>query len=300
MTSPTADLAPWLTFARVAREGSFTAAARSLGVSKSVASAQVRALELRCGVRLLERTTRRVRLTQVGALLLEACADLERASRDLEAILEEHHHAPVGTLRVATTHDLAARFVIPTAAAVARQHPGVRVEVVADDLPADLVAGGFDLAVRLGVPKDGSFVMRRLAGFSERLVATPDLAGRLGAVTRPRELAGAPAVRHALLGQGETWTFHCAGEVDEVAVDIRGQANTGEGVRALLLAGLGIGNLPGYLVMDDLAAGRLVDVCPGWSWRSVTLYLLFPAARRAPRRVAIFVDALQERFAGGR
>lgn len=288
------DLPLLMVFAHVTRLGSFTAAARELGLSKSVVSDQVRALEERCGVRLLERSTRRLRPTQIGEQVVAAAASVADAARDLEALLEEHRSAPVGTLRIATTYDLGPRLVVPVAARLAASHPALRIDVASDDSPQDLIAGRFDLAVRLGAPRESGQVVRRLALIPEPIVAAPALADAWAHAARPRELAGAPFARHALLSRGETMTFlGPRGEQEALVVTQRAQANTGEGVRALLLAGVGVGALPEYLIADDLARGALRRLCPGWVWKQVALYAELPSARRKPRRVQLFLDALK-------
>jgi len=288
----------WRTFARVAREGSFTAAARGLGLTKGVVSARVAALEARVGVRLLERTTRAVRVTQAGESALVACAELDRALEALETSVEEHRVAPVGTLRVTATHDLAARLVLPAVGDVAAAHAGLRVEVVADDAPRDLVGEGFDVAVRLGTPSDSGLAMRKLGSFEEPMVASPALADALGRPAHPGALGGAPGVRHAVAHRTGAWTLRSGDEAVPVALSFRGTANTGDGVRALALAGVGVTCLPAYLVADDLRAGNLVRLCPGWSLATLTLFALFTGGRRPPRRVALLLAALQERLVG--
>lgn len=289
------DLPLLAVFASVARHGSITAAARELGVSKSVVSDQLRALEARCAVRLIERTTRRMSLTQVGEKLLAVAAAAVDAARDAGQILEEHRQALTGTLRVATTHDLSARLVAPVVARVAAEHAQLRVDIVSDDSLHDLIAERFDVAVRLGAPRDSGFVMRRLCVFPERIFAAPALAAAYAQATRPRELRGAPWVRHSVVNRSATWRFRGPrGEIEEVSFETRAQANTGDGVRALLLGGIGLGVLPEYQVAHDLRRGALVTICPAWMWRRVTLYALLPSGKRQPRRVELFLGALKE------
>jgi DNA-binding transcriptional LysR family regulator len=291
------DLPRFLMLSTVARLGTLTAAARELGVSKSVVSEQLRALEAQYGLRLLERTTRCLRPTQAGLRILAATAALEAAAAALSAAIETERGAPVGTLRVATTLDLGPRLVASVAARLAVEHPGVDVDLVMDDRPTDLVAGGFDLAVRLGAPQISERVAIHLADVREPIVAAPGLAERWVA-GRPRDLAGAPWVRHAALATGEVLTFHGpGGESDTVAVRTRARANAGEGVRALLLAGAGFGALPEYLVADDLRRGGLVEVCRGWIWKQVSLFAELPSSRRKPTRVSLFLDALRATLA---
>jgi DNA-binding transcriptional LysR family regulator len=259
-----------------------------------VVSDHVRSLEERCRARLVERTTRRLKLTQVGERILSIATAVVGAARDVDAILEEHRDAPAGTLRVATTHDLGARFVAPLVARLATRHPQLSVEIVSDDAPHDLIGGRFDVAVRLGAPRDSELVLKKLWSFSEPIVAAPEVASSFAQVKRPRDLAGAPWVRHSVIPTRETWQFRGPrGEVDEISVNVRAQANTGDGVRGLLLGGAGFGVLPEYQVAADLRRGALVGVCPGWSWKEVTLYAVLPS-KRQPKRVEIFLGELRD------
>jgi DNA-binding transcriptional LysR family regulator len=151
--------------------------------------------------------------------------------------------------------------------------------------------------VRLGAPRDSGNIIKRLAVIPEPIVAAPSVAEAFAHVTRPRELGGAPWARHSLVSWGETMSFlGPRGEKDTVAPSLRAQTNTGEGLRALLLAGVGLGVLPEYLIADDLARGALVKVCPGWVWKHVSLYAEMPSAKRRPRRVQLFLAALKEAF----
>ncbi len=231
----------------------------------------------------------------MGEKLLPVAAAAVDAARDAGQILEEHRRALTGTLRIATTHDLSARLVAPLVAQLAADHAQLRGDIVSDDSPHDLIAERFDLAVRLGAPRDSGFVMRRLCVVPERIVATPALAAAHAHVTRPRELRGAPWVRHSVVNRSEVWRFRGPrGELDEISFETRAQANTGDGVRALLLGGIGLGVLPEYQVAADLRRGALVTICPAWIWRRVTLYALLPSSKRQPKRVELFLGALKK------
>ena len=292
------DLPLLAVFAAVVRQGSFTAAARVLGLTKSMVSESVHQLEERCGVRLLERTTRKLRLTQVGEQVLITATAISDAARTLDSILDEHRSAPVGTLRIATTHDLGSLLVAPVAARLGLQHPQLGIDIVSDDQSQDLITSRVDLAVRLGTPKESGHIVHKLARIDEPLLAAPSLASMLQTASRPRDLHGAPWARHSLLPHHGSLTFHGPkGETDTVTLSQRAQSNTGEGVRALLLSGIGIGVLPEYLVVEDLRKGALVRLCPGWIWKQVTLYAELPSGKRKPRRVQLFLQALRETFA---
>lgn len=287
------DLPLLAVFAAVARRGSYTQAARELRLAKSVVSDHVRALEERCGVRLFERTSRRLQLTQIGERLLATATAVASAAADVEAILAEHRDVVVGTLRVATTHDLGIRVVIPVAAQLAREHPQLSVEVASDDNLHDLVEGRFDVGVRLGAPKDSGYVMHRLQTVREIIVGAPALLAAWP-VARPADLAGAPWARHSLLRRPDVWTFRSErGEEAAVAVVERARANTGEGLRALVLGGAGFAVVPEYLVADDLRRDALRRVCPGWFWKDLALYALTPSGAKVTRRVHVFLDRLR-------
>jgi DNA-binding transcriptional LysR family regulator len=290
------DLPLLAVFAAVARAGSFTRAATQLGVAKSVVSEQVRSLEEKCGARLLERTSRRLQLTQLGEHLLSTAALVADAAHTVDAILADQRDAIVGTLRIATTSDLSTRLVVPAAARVAATSPRLSLDIVGRDSTEDLLEGRFDVAIRLGTPKSSSLTMRKLGVMREIIVATPGLAG-LHPAKRPSELEGAPWVRHALLPDASVWRFNGPrGEREPVPVRVRAQTNTGEGLRALALEGLGFSVLPSYLVAEDVKRGALTHVCPSWHLRDLILFALLPS-KKAPRRVTAFLDALQMQLA---
>lgn len=289
------DLPLLAVFAAVVRHGSFTGAARELGLAKSVVSHHIGTLEERCGVRLLERSTRSLRLTQVGEQVLAAAQGVVDGVREVERALEEHREIAAGTLRVTSTHDLGARILAPAAARLAAAHPSLRVELVSEDGLHDLIAGGFDVALRLGAAPDSSLVMRKLGSEPEIIVASPALAARFQEAERPSELAGAPWITHSKIPTAGVWRFkNDAGEKDEIHVERRATANTGEGVRALASGGVGLAAMPLFMVKSDIASGRLVRVCPNWHLRQLTLYAVLPSKDKMPARVRAFLGVLRE------
>lgn len=291
----TVDDAPLLrVFAAVARRGSFTAAAAELKLSKSVVSERIKSLEALCGASLMERTTRRVRLTDVGAEVLEVAERIDGALGQLARGLDARRSEPSGELRVATTSDLGPLLVAPVVSRFVREYPKVTVEVLADDAPRDLLEARVDVAVRMGAPRDSSFVVRRLASLREPIVAAPVVAEELGAVTRPRELAGAPWVRHSLLGRASMRFEGPHGAVDDVVVRARVEANSGAAVLGLALHGAGVCVLPEHLVADPLRDGRLVTLCPGWIWKRITLYALTPSRPSQRPALKAFLTMLRE------
>jgi DNA-binding transcriptional LysR family regulator len=175
-----------------------------------------------------------------------------------------------------------------------REHPALRVDLVLDDSPRDLVGEGFDVALRLGALRPSSYLVRRLGSTEEIAVATPGLFPSPALVRRPRDLGGANWVVHAELERRRALQLRSAtGQLERVATAVQATANNAEAVRALVLAGKCCALLPRYLVADDIAAGRLVHVCPGWAGRKVWLQALVPS-RHAPAAARAFLDALVE------
>ncbi len=287
-------------FAAVVQRGSFSAAAVQLGLSKSVVSERVKQLEERCGARLLERTTRSLRLTELGEEVLASTVRVEDELGSLSRRLDDARREPSGVLRVSTTHDLGPLLVGPVAARFVATYPKVRVEIASDDAQRDILHDKVDVAVRLGAPKDSSFVFRKLGELVEPIVATPSLRDAIGRVARPRELAAAPWVRHSLVSAA-TLRFHGPrGETDEITPLVRAESNSGVTVLSLLLHGAGVGVLPEHALREHLREGRLVRLCPGWIWKRVTLFAIMPSKGSQRAALAAFLTMLREQVARDR
>lgn len=280
-------------FVAVADAGSFTGAARRLGLAKSVVSLHVRTLEERCGVRLMERNTRGLRLTQIGEQVLDAAKEAVASVQSVAHIVEGHREAPTGKLRVTLPLDPAlSAMVAPIAAGLTRRHAALQVDLQFDDAVHDLINEGFDVALRLGSVQASSYVVRRLASEPEIVVASPAVADERGEARSPKDLGGAPWVVHSGLPVRSSWSLRSTrGEKAQVSVTVAISVNNVVAMRDLLLAGAGFALLPLHVVRDDLAAGRLRDACPGWSARKLVLHALLPT-RKAPPRVRLFLDRL--------
>lgn len=283
-----------LVFAAIAREGSMTRAARSLGVSKSVVSGHLRALEASLGVRLVERTTRSLALTQVGEQAYESARQMLDAASDVGRLAEAQMEAPSGTLRVASTIDFGRLVVAPALAALCQTWPSLRVQLLLDDRPVEILAHRLDAAVRVGVPQDSRFRLRKLADDEVVLVAGPQLAQAWSHAERPRDLATAPWLFHAAVDQPKK-TFLSAGRPNDVFLvgEPRGVVDNTDALRTLAIANAGFAELPSHIAGDDIAAGRLVRVLAPWYSRQLSIYVLTPS-RQQPRRVSALFEALDE------
>jgi DNA-binding transcriptional LysR family regulator len=283
------DLPLLAVFAAVARHGSFTAAGRDLKLGKSVVSHHVQRLEERCGVRLLERTTRRLRLTQIGEQVLAASKPILEAVRDVELILDSHRAAPSGTIRVTAPHVLGDTLVTPTIARLLLLHPQLRADVVLDDSPRDIVGEQFDLGIRLGPFPPSTLVVRRLGADPEVIVGSPTASAPYLTAATPAELEGASWVGHAVLDASSRKTFKSeTGRVEQVVFVPRVSVTRADAMRMLAIAGVGLAILPLHMVRSAIASGQLVRLCPAWCRRKIALQLVTPT-RHVPARVAAFL-----------
>jgi DNA-binding transcriptional LysR family regulator len=284
-------------FVAVASSGSFTAAARQLGLGKSVISTHVKTLEERCGATLIERTTRRLHLTPLGEQVLEAAHQVLGSFRLLEHLIEGHGERPSGTLRITCPLDVGlSRIVSAVASSLAQQHRDLKLELLLDDDVHDLLEEKLDVALRLNPLAESTYVVRRLGTVAEIIVGSPVAFESLEQFDDPRALANAAWVAHTAIRPRSTWTFRSAqGDKAQVRVDLRATANTAVAVRDLLLAGAGFAVLPVHMVREDLRAGRLRQACPGWIHRRLTLHAVLPT-RGPPPRVRAFLSDISTRI----
>jgi len=284
-------------FIRTADGGSFSRAARELRLSQPSVSRIVGELEARLGVKLLLRTTRRVTLTDAGTVFLDRARqvvaeleDAEDAARGVDSLR--------GSIRLALPVLYGTREVIPRLAAFLRRHPLLRVEMTVADERQNLVAEGADVAIRLGRLDDSAFGARRLATLDRLVVAAPAyLAGR----RRPKTPADL-AAHDCIFGPGgfgrENWSFRRAGTV--TSVDVRGRIHTdsGPGVFASLMAGMGIALASTVMCAGELQSGALVRLLKGYTLEPVEVHAVFPGGPRPSAKVRAFVDFLAAELGG--
>lgn len=278
-------------FVRAAESGSFSQAARELSLSQPSVSRIISELEARLGVTLLLRTTRRITVTDAGALFLDRAReilaeieDAEDAARGLDSLR--------GTIRLAIPVVYGTREIVPRLSKFLSMHPLLRLEMQVVDARQDLVAEGTDIAVRLGDLDDSSFGARKLAVLPTMVVATPSYLAARGTPKRPADLA----LHDCIAGPGNfgrsSWSFHRNGS--EVSVDVSGRisTNSGPGLFASLMAGLGIAMCSSVMVGSEVEAGRLVQLLRGYRLPSVDVHALFPGGRRPSAKVRALVDYL--------
>lgn len=292
------DLNELRTFRAILAEGSLSGAARRLGVTLAVVSRRLAVLERRVGVRLIHRTTRALSPTEDGARLLDAIATALDGLDQAEAGLAGARDEPSGLLRVSAPVSFGRRFVAPVLGRLAARYPLLSVQLALSDRVVDLVAEGFDVAVRIGRPADSTAVMRRLADNRRILVASPAYLDGAGRPETPERLGG-----HAFLRYGDAslpWKLHAGdGRMAELDAKARLRADSGDVVHDWALSGFGIMLKSAIDVADDLAAGGLERVLPDWHGGDAPVIALHSNARHLPLRTRVALDALAERFASG-
>jgi DNA-binding transcriptional LysR family regulator len=284
-------------FARVVESASFAAAARHFDMSPAMVSKHVRTIEERLGVRLLNRTTRRVSATEVGQDYYERCLrilseleDADRAAGDLQA-------APRGLLRVTTSVSFGARQLAPMIADYLDAYPDVSIDLSLHDNYVDLLEERIDLAIRLGQLSDSSLIARKLCAVEMVLCASPGYLKANGTPQKPRDLT-----KHRCLiythAASRAWSFvDRAGKEEVVRVSGRLSANSGDALLALAVKDAGITLAPDYLVGDDLTAGGLIRLLPDYTTQDTPVYAVYPHSRYLSAKTRTFIDFLASRLA---
>ncbi|MBI5608073.1 MAG: LysR family transcriptional regulator [Deltaproteobacteria bacterium] len=285
-----------LVFARVVEESSFSAAARRLGQSKSAVSKQVAQLEDVVGARLLQRTTRRLALTDAGTAFYERCARIATEVEDAENAVSQLQTQPRGRLRVSGPLSFGIRYLGPVIADFLRIHEELHIELDLSDRRVDLLEEGFDVAVRIGRLGDSSLIARRLCPIKMHLVAAPTYLAKHGRPNHPSELVDHNCLQYTYSSAGPTWTF--AMPDGPLAVATRGdlRSNNGDVVLAAVQAGLGIAMSPDFICGPSLHSGELVTLFDGYTETGSYLSAVYPHGRHLSTKVRLFIDALVAAF----
>ena len=281
-------------FVAVAEHGSLTHAARGLGLSPSAVSKLISRLEDRLGVRLLQRTTRRVTLTAEGRLFNERAREILEELDAVEELVGSGRLRPRGMLRVSLSHGFGMSQIVPLVPAFGERYPDIELQLAFADRRLDLVAEGIDLAIRLGPIRDEALIARRLGDHGRIVCAAPAYLARHGAPATPADL-----VRHncVLFDQPDylnQWPFRTADATVE-RVRIRGnfRSDNGDALIELLLAGLGIANAADFVALPLIAAGRLVPLLADYAVDERTpIHAVYPQRRHVPAKVRVFIDFL--------
>jgi len=281
-------------FTRIVARGSLSGAARELHLSLAVVSKRLAALEARLGVRLLNRTTRRLNPTVEGADFCERAVRILADLDDAVDALSASRQAVRGLLRVSATFNFGRRYVAPALFEFRKLHPELEVDLQLTDIAVDLVETGTDLAIRIGSLDDSSLVARRLVESRRIVVASPEYLAAHGTPAHPLDLPNHDCLLSAKTGAN--WTFRRGGESITVHVGGGLRCNVGDTAIAWALAGGGIMRKSIWDVADELSAGRLCQVLPEWDISEAPIHAVYLSNRNTPPKVRRFIDFLAERL----
>jgi DNA-binding transcriptional LysR family regulator len=285
------DLEAWAIFAAVVEHRSFSGAADAVGLSKATVSKAVARLEAHLGQSLFHRTSRRLALTEAGRPLADHARRILAEATAAEEAARDAASAVAGRIRLAAPMSFGVTSVAPLLAQFLADHPGIEIDLSLSDARVDIVAEGFDIALRIADLPDSSLRARRLCGIEVHIAASPAYLARHGTPRHPVELG-----EHRLLGYSNAtgpWHFRGPGGA-EASVRAVGPltANSGDALVPALIAGLGIARLPGFIVGPHLASGELVAILPDWTPPPIGLHLLTPPSTLRPARVEALIAFL--------
>lgn len=283
-------------FVAVVESGSFTAAAKKLEQSKAAASKTLTKLEKRLGARLLNRTTRRLSLTEAGAALYNrvgnAMADIDAAESEVMDLSGK----PRGRLRVAAPIYFGTVHLMPVVCEFLRQYPDIELELDLDNKIIDLIEKQIDVAIRITTLIDSSLVARRLADVRLLTVASPDYLARMGVPKKPDDLKNHTGLHYALLRAPNEWYFQHDGETVNVRVPGQLRCNSDDALKHAALEGLGVTRFPEVFIAREIAEGRLVRLLEDYEPPPSSLCAVFPTRANMPSKVRVFVDYLAQHF----
>ncbi|MBP1150243.1 MULTISPECIES: LysR family transcriptional regulator [Methylocaldum] len=290
-------LTSMLVFTKVAKAGSFASAAKELGLSRAMATKHVMQLENGLGIRLLNRTTRNLSLTEVGMVYLERCLQILDEMEEMEIAVTRLQTEPRGTLKVNATPFFGAYHLAPAIAAYMEAFPEVNVELVLQAGYIDLIEEGFDLAIHLDEMRDSSLIARKL-GSSQRIVCgSPQYFNKHGIPKTPDDLRKHNCLTNSSLPPRDQWQFSIpGGETTVVKVTGNMEANVADALRMAAINGLGLVLLPTYMVGQDIRKGRLNPVLTDYVPAPLEIHAVYPHRKHLSAKVRTFVDFLSERF----
>ncbi|MDB5963324.1 MAG: LysR family transcriptional regulator [Massilia sp.] len=279
-------------YAAVVDGGSFAAAADRLDVSRAMVSKQIQKLEEHLGTRLMNRTTRRLSITETGRAFYERSVQILADVEEAEQIAGQMTRSPQGVLRVTIPLSYGQHRLAVIIGAYTQAYPSVQLDIALSDRKVDLVEEGFDVAIRIGALPQSDLIARKLGGVRSIACASPAYLARHGTPATPYELSGHACLGYSLTGGGADWRFE--GPDGPVIVPISGpiKADNGDIIALAAAGGAGIAFQPEFIVEAELAAGRLLRVLPGWHSAELGVYAVYPSRKHLSAKVRTFVDFL--------
>ena len=286
-------------FARIVETGSFSKASSDLGITQPTATKHVAALEAKLGARLLNRNTRGVSATEIGALYYEKCKAIQRELDEADSLAALLQSKVGGQLRISTSVAFGRRIATPLALRFMREHPDISIDLSFDDRYVNLVEQGVDVALRMGRLADSALGARYLGSNPWLTAAAPAYLERRGSPAEPAALAAHDCLVYSSVQGDDRWNF-AAASGEELSVPVRGplRSNNLSAVLAACRAGMGLAVLPWYVARESLADGTIVPLLGEFALPSQELHAVFPSPKLVPGKVRSFIDFLKQQLEG--
>ncbi len=280
-------------FVKVARAGSFAAAARELGISRAMATKHIMFLEKQLHTRLFNRTTRSLSLTEAGAAYLERCQEVLLDVEEMEAAITHLQHEPRGVLKISAPPVIGATQIAPALTDYMKEYPHIDVDMALHGGHTDLIEEGFDIGIWLGELSDTSLVARKLARSQLVVCASPDYLAQKGVPEQPEDLEEHSCLVNWAMAPRNKWLFKGVLGKLEIKVSGRMQANMADPIRIGAINGLGIVMLPRYIVGRDIEKGKLQPILEDYAIEPMPIHAVYPHRKYLSTKVRIFIEYLQ-------
>jgi DNA-binding transcriptional LysR family regulator len=284
-------------FAAVVEAGSFAGAADKLETSRAMTSKQVQKLEEHLGTRLLNRTTRKLSLTETGREFYERCVQILTDVAEAEQVAGQMTSTPRGVLKLTMPLSFGQHRLAGIVGEYAQAYPQVRLDISLSDRKVDIVEEGFDLAIRIGTLPQSDLIARKIGGVRSLVCASPGYLAKHGSPVKPADLTKHTCLGYTLTGNSGEWRLEGPG--GELLVPVTGpiRADNGDMLRLAALSGAGVVFQPRFIVADDLAAGRLVRILPEWQSGELGVHAVYPSRRHLSAKVRTLIEFVAERLA---
>lgn len=283
-------------FVCVVECGSFSAAAAQLKITKSAVSKRINQLEDELGTRLINRTTRTLSLTEAGKRYFDYAQQAVYFAQQGVDSVTELQGSPQGLLRVTAPMSFGVTYIAPLISEFIQQHPHIELELVLEDKLVDLVQDGYDLAIRIGELESSNLVAKRLSPCKSVLCASPEYLAKHGEPQKPSDLANHNCLRYTYFRGGQEWRFYEGKQQYRVVPKGNFSVNNSEAIRRSLLDGLGIAQMPTFIVARDIASGKLQPLMTQYSLPHHAIYAVLPERKHMPLKVRRFVDFVQQKL----
>jgi DNA-binding transcriptional LysR family regulator len=284
------------TFVAVVSEGAFSRAADRLGMSPQLVSKYVAQLEARLGARLINRSTRRLSITEVGQAYFERCRDVLAEIDEMESAVGDAATEARGTLRINAAMTFGTMHLSKAIAEYQCGQAGVSVELTLDDRVVDIVSEGYDIAIRIGRLRGSSLIARKLAPIRLVICAASEYLAQHGTPATPQDLKGHECLRYTLSSYSDRWRFRQGDSARDVLVTGRFSASNGDAIRLAAIAGRGIALQPTFIVGDDIRKGRLQRILEDYEIEPMGLYAVYAHRKYLSGKVRTFVEFLSSYF----